>query len=78
MKDLKVSFYKRISEKGFTDDEIPSLFSDLNAYFVQRKNYSVQELNRDMEDLGWGIQIIDQSLFKDILYYFENRQQYSD
>jgi hypothetical protein len=74
VKSLNVIFYKHFNGKGLIDDEIPFFVSDLKKYFVLRKNDSLQDLNREMEDLGWGIQIIDQSLFKDLLYYFENQQ----
>ena len=74
MKELKMAFYKHFNQKGFQNDEIPFLISDLKRYFIKRNNYSLQVLNREMETLGWGIQIVDQALYEDLLYYYENKR----
>jgi hypothetical protein len=71
---MKETLYKKLNEKGMLTDEIPFFFSDLNMYFNQRKKYSLHDLNQNMENLGWGLQVIDQMLFTELLYYYENKK----
>lgn len=67
--------FKRFSRIGLHTDEIRFLINDLENYFSERKDYSIDQLNNEIESLGWGIQVIDQALYKDILSCFENLHQ---
>ena len=67
---MNLTFYNSFRKNGFLDDEIPFFIRDLEAFFTRGNRYSRQDLNAELEKLGWGIQIIDHALFKDLSNYF--------
>ena len=56
----------RLLKKGFTPVEIPELLHDLTLLIKESKNYTTNYINQKLENLGWGIQIIDEYLLKEI------------
>jgi hypothetical protein len=57
----------RLLQKGFTPVEIPELLNDLTLLIHQSKSCTTNYINKELENLGWGIQIIDESLFQEII-----------
>ena len=72
MKESNLIFLKQFIDNGMLSDEIPFFINDLKRYFARKKNVSLPDLNIDLENLGWGIQVIDRTLFKTLLHHFEN------
>jgi hypothetical protein len=53
-------------KKGFTPVELPDLLNDLTLLFKQSKRFTTNNINQELENLGWGIELLDEYLFKEI------------
>jgi hypothetical protein len=53
-------------KKGFTPLEIPELLNDLIGLVRQDGICTTNYINQELENLGWGIQIIDEALFREL------------
>jgi len=51
----------RLKGKGFVTMEIPRLLRDAFRSVREGMAYSIVTLNRELEDLGWGIRILDRN-----------------
>jgi hypothetical protein len=49
----------RFQSKGFIPIEIPGLIEDVCNILDKGRYCSITEVNQELEDLGWGIEIID-------------------
>jgi hypothetical protein len=49
--------------KGFSPVEIPGLVKDIVLILKQGRHSTLNEVNRELEDLGWGIDIMDRATF---------------
>jgi hypothetical protein len=56
----------KLLKHGFTPIEIPGLLDDITHLFKESKNCTTNSINQELENLGWGIQILDESLFEEI------------
>jgi hypothetical protein len=52
-----------LKRMGFGEHEIPLFFTDISRYITQKGCRSKMELNTEMESLGWGIGVIDETIF---------------
>jgi hypothetical protein len=66
MLELSKPITDKLLKKGFTPLEIPELLNDLNYLIRESKNYTANSINRELENLGWGIQLLDETLFNEI------------
>jgi hypothetical protein len=57
----------RLMKKGFSPVEIPELIDDLTSLFRRCKNHTAAHVNQELETLGWGVDLLDESLFQKIL-----------
>ena len=69
MAELSKIISDKFLEKGFTQVEIPGLLRDLIYLIKQIKNCTTNYINQELKNLGWGIQLLDESLFKEIASY---------
>ena len=46
--------------------ELPDLLNDLALLFIQSKRFTTNNINQELENLGWGIELLDEYLFKEI------------
>ena len=56
----------KLLKKGFTPVEIPDLLNDLTLLFRQSKSCTTNNINQELENLGWGVELLDEYLFKEI------------
>ena len=49
----------RFQSKGFIRIEIPGLIKDVCNILDKGRYCTITEVNQELEDLGWGIEIID-------------------
>lgn len=49
----------RFQTKGFAPIEIRGLIKDVVCILDKSKYCSLAEVNRELEDLGWGLEIMD-------------------
>jgi hypothetical protein len=69
MLELPKPIADKLYKRGFTPEEIPELLDDLSYLVKESKTYTSNYINQELENLGWGIQIIEESLFKEILQH---------
>ena len=67
MVELSKPLADKLYKKGFTPAEIPHLLDDLSYLIQERKAYTSKYITQEPENLGWGIQVIDESLLRKIL-----------
>jgi hypothetical protein len=51
--------FLRFQTKGFMSVEIPGLIKDVFNILGNGEYCTITAVNREMEDLGWGIEIVD-------------------
>ena len=49
----------RFQTKGFAPIEIPGLIKDIFDVLDKGRDFNVTVVNQELEDLGWGIEILD-------------------
>lgn len=57
---------KLFKQRGFSDYEIALFFNDIFFYMNRYGCRSVLELNDELESLGWGIGVVDESTYNKI------------
>ena len=68
---------RRLTNKGLPPVEIQRLCSDILNIIGHGGLYNTGILNRRLEHLGWGKNILDNDLFDLILYYLECEGTYT-
>jgi hypothetical protein len=71
--DLFLSFQK----KGFMSIEIPGLLQDLFNIIGKGRYCTITDANRELEDLGWGVEPMDNVTYQLISSLFNKKLQTS-
>jgi hypothetical protein len=71
--DLFLSF----QTKGFMPIEIPGLIQDVFNMLGKGKYYTISYVNQELEDLGWGIEVMDNVTYELINSLFNKKWQTS-
>jgi hypothetical protein len=66
MLDLSKIVTDKFLKKGFTPVELPDLLNDLTLLFKQSKSCTTNDINQELENLGWGVDLLDEYIFKEI------------
>ena len=54
-------------------EELPYFIKDV-IRFIDKEGYtSLRSLNRELETLGWGIQLVDETTYKQMIILHRNR-----
>jgi hypothetical protein len=69
--DLFLSFQK----KGFMPIEIPGLMQDLFNIIGKGRYCTITDANQELEDLGWGIETMDNVTYQLISSLFNKKFQ---
>jgi hypothetical protein len=69
--DLFLSFQK----KGFMSIEIPGLIQDVFNMLGKGRYCTIKNVNQDLEDLGWGLSIMDNVTYELINSLFNKKWQ---
>ena len=69
MLELSKPIADKLYKRGFTPEEIPKLLDDISYLITESRNCTTYDINQELENLGWSIQIFDESLFKEILQH---------
>jgi len=56
--------YLRFQNKGFMHVEIKGLMEDVFKTLGNRRYYNRAAVNQEMEDLGWGLDIMDRVTYE--------------
>ena len=57
----------RFQAKGFMPIEIPGLINDVFTILDKGEYCNISKVNQELEDLGWGIEILDKVTYKIIV-----------
>ena len=60
-------------EKGLHQEELPYFIKDVIRFIDKEGNISLQSLNTELETLGWGIQLMDETACKQMIFLHHNR-----
>ena len=71
--DLFLSF----QTKGFMPIEIPGLIQDVFNMLDKGRYCTISNINKELEDLGWGIEIMDNVTYELITSLFNKKWQTS-
>ena len=71
--DIFLSFQK----KGYMSIEIPGLIQDLFNIIGKDRYCTITDANQELEDLGWGLEIMDNVTYKLINSLFNKKWQTS-
>ena len=58
---------QEFDRKGLYSELLPGLLKDIEVFFGNHNHHSLHRLNLELEDLGWGIGVIDQQIYERIL-----------
>jgi acyl CoA:acetate/3-ketoacid CoA transferase alpha subunit len=64
-------------KKGFGSEEIPELVDDLKLLLQQPENRTTVYVNQELESLGWGVQLLDESLFQMIVSHLISSDEFT-
>ena len=64
MKNRLDDLFLRFQTKGFMAIEIPGLMEDVFNIFNSPLHSNITYINQELEDLGWGIEIMDDTTYK--------------
>ena len=64
MEDRLNDLFLRFQIKGFMSIEIPELVKDVLDIMNNRKPCTITTIDQELEELGWGINIIDNATYE--------------
>ena len=64
MKNSLDNLFLIFQTKGFMPIEIPGLMEDVFNVFNNPVNSTLADVNQELEDLGWGIEIMDNATYE--------------
>ena len=64
----------KLKNKGLAPFEITGLIKDIALFNRTIHNFNLTILNDELESLGWGIQVIDKSLYDDLTFLLEQEK----
>ncbi len=67
----------RFQTKGFMPIEIPGLIQDLFNMLGKGRYFTITYVNKELEDLGWGLEIMDNVTYELINSLFNKKRQTS-
>ena len=57
------NLFVRFKTKGFLSVEIPDLVKDTLQLVGSEKGFSITDVNQELEELGWGIGVMDHETY---------------
>ena len=67
--------FLRFQTKGFMLIEIPGLIQDVFNMLGKGRYFSINNVNKELEDLGWGLEIMDNVTYELINSLFNKKWQ---
>ena len=72
MENILDDLFLRFQTKGFIPIEIPGLIKDVFNIFDNPVYSTIADINQELEDLGWGIEIMDDTTYEIIHSLVQN------
>jgi hypothetical protein len=67
MPDFMSTLMREFHRKGIHSKQLQELLTDIDIFFQNNGYRSRQQLNLELESLGWGINIIDRETYDRII-----------
>jgi len=61
------------TQKGLLQEELPYFIKDVIRFIDEEGYASLQSLNTELETLGWGVQVMDETAYKQMIFLHRNR-----
>jgi hypothetical protein len=61
--------------RGLLQEELPDFIKDVIQLIDEEENRSLNIINQKLEELGWGIQILDETAYNQFLFLHRNKAQ---
>jgi len=71
MKGKFTELLLRLRKKSFSNIEIAGFLSDFRDLIPRRGTLPLNSVNLELESLGWGLHIMDMTLYRDLITLFE-------
>ena len=71
MNRLSTELVQRLNRKGLRQDDLHFFKNDIENLKIECKDLSNKMINRELEELGWGIEIINREMFGSIIMFLE-------
>ena len=59
MKNILDDLFLRFQARGFIPIETPRLIQDISNILNKHRHFTISDMNKELEDLGWGIDVLD-------------------
>jgi hypothetical protein len=63
-----------LKNKGFSNIEVAGFLSDFRDLIPRKGILPLNSVNLELENLGWGVHIIDMALYRDLISLFEEEE----
>ncbi|UCD30968.1 MAG: hypothetical protein JSV38_09085 [Desulfobacterales bacterium] len=73
MKKSFISLWGWFEKQGLYEEEFQYFMKDIFNYMDQKGNVPLDLLNQELETLGWGIQLMDETAYKQMLILHQNK-----
>jgi hypothetical protein len=77
MENRLYDLFLRFETMGFMPIEIPGLFQDIFNIIGKGRYSNITDANQELEDLGWGIEILDNVTYGLLSSLFNKKWQTS-
>lgn len=78
MEEIVDLLIHRLSPKGITPLALPRFLKDILYIIGEGSDFSPSYINTRLENLGWGVSVIDQHTFDLIIAFLERETAYDD
>jgi len=77
MRDINDILFEKFSERDFTSLELSRLIKDVMNIIGDGGEFTLSQVNQELENLGWQKQVLDEFSFELILFYIETEHRYT-
>ena len=67
------SLWEWFEKQGLYQEEFPYFIEDIFNYIDQKECATLNSLNQELETLGWGIQMIDEAVYTQMMFLHQNK-----
>ena len=61
------------TQKGLLQEELHYFIKDVIRFIDEEGYASLQSLNTELETLGWGVQVMDETAYRQMIFLHRNR-----
>ena len=73
---LQTELKQQLNHLGLRQVDVPIFINDIECLAKDYENLSYGILNHELEELGWGVEIVDRDMFKSILMVLSEKDHF--